>query len=243
MGLLPEDPPATTYLPRDFTSSLGAKLPLQGGARLGRERTLVFDNTPLHARDSTYYASRHTLLPSPPSPAAAPAPSVRIGRDAFSAMRPATAGGGKLLNGSASSSIKESSSESLGEESSQAPPLPSRAPSDSASAATMTVVRDTSSEDVEQQQQQPQQQPEHSPQSWKSRAVKRLSVAAGLEPHRPAPAMLSSAQAEEMMRDAFALYLLRKWMRKHMRNKQRLQEVALAAGEAQLSEVQVEVRN
>ena len=31
----------------------------------------------------------------------------------------------------------------------------------------------------------PQQQPQHSPQSWKSRAVKRLSVAAGLEPHRP----------------------------------------------------------
>ena len=55
--------------------------------------------------------------------------------------------------------------------------------------------------------------------------------------------MLSSAQAEEMMRDAFALYILRKWMRKHMRNKQRLQEAALAANDAQLSEVRVEVRN
>ena len=43
--------------------------------------TLVFDNTPLHARDSAYYASRRTLLAAQPSvPDAAPA-SPRIGRD------------------------------------------------------------------------------------------------------------------------------------------------------------------
>jgi hypothetical protein len=284
MGLLPEEPAATTYLPRDFTSGLGARLPLTDGARLGRERTLVFDNTPLHARDSAYYASRRTLLAAQPSvPDAAPA-SPRIGRDRFS-----DAGNQQLLAGlGAESSIKEGSSESL-DEPSQAPRPPKRAPSDSASAATMSVVRHTSSDEVldaapspsqqpqrpqqpqqpqpQQQQQQHQQHQQHQQQaaaatgattdtdpgrSWKSRAVKRLSIAAGLEPTArpaPVPVMLSSEQAEEMMRDAYALYTLRKWMRRHMREKQRLlSEPSPTARDTSpppvpLSEVQVEVRN
>lgn len=81
--------------------------------------------------------------------------------------------------------------------------------------------------------------------SWTTRlseAMGRKSVATNEQQLMP------SGAAEEMIREAIALYMLRRWMRKRVREKRRREEAAAAAATAgaqlvPLAEVQVEVRN
>ena len=65
MGLLPEKRAASNYLPRHFSAASKKKLPLQGGARLGPERELIFDETPMEAMSPTL--DRPSYMPSMPS--------------------------------------------------------------------------------------------------------------------------------------------------------------------------------
>ena len=65
MGLLPEKRAASNYLPRHFSAASKVKLPLQGGARLGPERELIFDETPMEAMSPTL--DRPSYMPSMPS--------------------------------------------------------------------------------------------------------------------------------------------------------------------------------
>ena len=78
MGLLPPEPAASSYFPRDFsTRSPKARLPLLNGARLGRELTLKFEDTPTFGEESVISSGSRPLPSRQPSMAATLASALR----------------------------------------------------------------------------------------------------------------------------------------------------------------------
>ena len=65
MGLLPPEPAASSYFPRDFSGLSSARLPLTEGNRLGKELKIRFENSPaFHSRTSLLSSVRMTTSSS-----------------------------------------------------------------------------------------------------------------------------------------------------------------------------------
>ena len=61
MGLLPPEPAATSYFPRSFSQHARTALPLTEGVKLGKELTMIFEESPLYDEERTSLLSQASV--------------------------------------------------------------------------------------------------------------------------------------------------------------------------------------
>jgi hypothetical protein len=218
MGLLPEGKAANLYLPRDFSTANGDTLPLVGGARLGKERALQFDDSPIFVPRTSVGRRLSSLLSTPAaSRATLTLPEARATLPPDGTYSPTHAGAGGVI--AERQTPQDAEEEARGEGEGGADKV------QTARVLTFVHVEDGGGGGGVGG-------------SWAGRAARRMSSilvsGGGASPKEPPMSQEEQAaarrEAEAALAHALALYRVRAWLRRRLREKERRAKLAQQQG-------------